>query len=97
MSPRPEDRRADTDMGGAELDGGFEIAAHMGYIACRLLRERSKGHAMVSVPTAAPPGAEAQLVRQVEAALRASCDAAEKLVADRLWPLPKYREMLFCY
>ncbi len=27
--------------------------------------------------------------------LREACDAAEKLVADELWPLPKYREMLF--
>ncbi len=26
--------------------------------------------------------------------LRAACDEAEKLVADDLWPLPKYREML---
>ena len=29
------------------------------------------------------------------AALRAACDAAEKLVADHRWSLPKYREMLF--
>lgn len=28
-------------------------------------------------------------------ALRAACDGAEALVADKLWPLPKYREMLF--
>jgi glutamine synthetase len=27
--------------------------------------------------------------------LRAVCDAAEKLVADDIWPLPKYREILF--
>lgn len=27
--------------------------------------------------------------------LRAACDQAETLVADDLWPLPKYREMLF--
>ena len=27
--------------------------------------------------------------------LRTSCDEAERLVADNLWPLPKYREMLF--
>ncbi len=26
--------------------------------------------------------------------LRAACDEAEKIVADDLWPLPKYREML---
>jgi glutamine synthetase len=29
------------------------------------------------------------------AGLRAACDAAEKLVADHRWGLPKYREMLF--
>jgi len=28
-------------------------------------------------------------------ALRDACDASELLVADALWPLPKYREMLF--
>lgn len=27
--------------------------------------------------------------------LRAACDKAESLVSDKLWPLPKYREMLF--
>ncbi len=27
--------------------------------------------------------------------VRASCDALEVLVADDMWPLPKYREMLF--
>ncbi len=27
--------------------------------------------------------------------LRAACDEAEKRIADNLWPLPKYREMLF--
>lgn len=27
--------------------------------------------------------------------LRNACDRAEKMVADELWPLPKYREMLF--
>ena len=26
--------------------------------------------------------------------LRAACDEAEKIVADELWPLPKYREIL---
>jgi len=29
--------------------------------------------------------------------LRSDVDALEKLVADRAWPLPKYREMLFIY
>jgi glutamine synthetase len=29
------------------------------------------------------------------AQLRRACDEAEKLISDALWPLPKYREMLF--
>jgi glutamine synthetase len=27
--------------------------------------------------------------------VRTACDALELLVADDVWPLPKYREMLF--
>jgi glutamine synthetase len=34
-------------------------------------------------------------VQPLAVALREVCDEAEKLVADELWPLPKYREMLF--
>jgi glutamine synthetase len=29
------------------------------------------------------------------AELRESCDRLERVIADELWPLPKYREMLF--
>jgi glutamine synthetase len=29
------------------------------------------------------------------AAVRSCCDVLELKVADELWPLPKYREMLF--
>ena len=31
----------------------------------------------------------------VMAGVRAACDKLELVVADELWPLPKYREMLF--
>jgi glutamine synthetase len=31
------------------------------------------------------------------ASVRAACDALEEIVADGLWPLPRYREMLFLY
>ena len=31
----------------------------------------------------------------IMADVRAACDALEVLVADDVWPLPKYREMLF--
>ena len=29
------------------------------------------------------------------AAVRERCDALELVIGDELWPLPKYREMLF--
>ena len=32
-----------------------------------------------------------------QAALREVADALETLVSDELWPLPKYRELLFQY
>ena len=35
-------------------------------------------------------------LRDAMLAVRRECDALELLVADDLWPLPKYREMLFC-
>lgn len=34
-------------------------------------------------------------VQPLSVRLRDACDQAERLVADDLWPLPKYREMLF--
>lgn len=37
----------------------------------------------------------AEEVQPLSFKLRDACDAAERLVADELWPLPKYREMLF--
>tara|TARA_B110001454_G_scaffold219199_1_gene251704 strand:+ start:5821 stop:8043 length:2223 start_codon:yes stop_codon:yes gene_type:complete len=37
----------------------------------------------------------AQEVQPLSFRLRDACDQAERLVADELWPLPKYREMLF--
>ena len=37
------------------------------------------------------------LLVPVIAACRAEGDALEELVDDRLWPLPKYRELLWIY
>src|SRR5690606_38239649 len=34
-------------------------------------------------------------LRPLGEALRANCDQVEAVVPDELWPLPKYREMLF--
>jgi len=45
----------------------------------------------------AQAGAFATTVIPAQAALRAVVDELETLVADDLWPLPKYRELLFQY
>jgi len=37
----------------------------------------------------------AKKILPVAAKLRAASDTCEQLVADHLWELPKYREMLF--
>ena len=36
-------------------------------------------------------------ILEAMAKLRVTVDALEKVVPDALWPLPKYREMLFVY
>jgi glutamine synthetase len=59
-----------------------------------MVKVRNRGEQMHDDPTRAAmllthDGAD------VMAAVRASCDALELLVADDAWPLPKYREMLF--
>ena len=41
------------------------------------------------------PPHEPEPIRQALATLREKVDRLEKLVADELWPLPKYREILF--
>ncbi|MPN47859.1 Glutamine synthetase [bioreactor metagenome] len=43
------------------------------------------------------PSGDSEEIREAQAALRVSADRLEKLVDDELWPLPKYREMLFIY
>ncbi len=42
------------------------------------------------------PRAISEKLRSAMAEVRAQADALEQQVADDLWPLPKYREMLFC-
>jgi glutamine synthetase len=39
----------------------------------------------------------AETVIPAQAALREVADALESVVSDDLWPLPKYRELLFQY
>ena len=42
-------------------------------------------------------GNDSELIRGRLEALRVLVDRLEKLIDDSLWPLPKYREMLFVY
>ena len=51
---------------------------------------------LYEAPLGKPKGAGPITFDDIAAAkLREACDAGEKQVADELWPLPKYREMLF--
>ena len=43
------------------------------------------------------PGDNPEAIRGALAELRRLVDRLEKLVDDELWPLPKYRELLFIY
>ncbi len=49
----------------------------------------------VSADVGFDPEAVAERLRPAMAAVRAAADALELLVGDDLWPLPKYRELLF--
>ncbi|MSQ00857.1 MAG: glutamine synthetase type III [Myxococcales bacterium] len=67
--------------------------------ADRILARRTElDSAMAGVPDAGAAEVAAYLCGTVvpaHHALRRACDAAERLVADHRWALPKYREMLF--
>ena len=43
------------------------------------------------------PAGEPEEIREAQLELRRIVDRLEKLIDDELWPLPKYREMLFIY
>jgi glutamine synthetase len=59
--------------------------------------ERAQHHAHEAGSVQAEAKAFANSVIPAQAALRDVVDALETLVADDLWPLPKYRELLFQY
>jgi len=59
--------------------------------------ERAQHHAHEAGSVQAEAKAFATSVIPAQAALRDVVDALETLVADDLWPLPKYRELLFQY
>ena len=50
---------------------------------------------MIPQPGRDAVGAAVRVDVRAMAAVREHCDALELLVGDDLWPLPKYREMLF--
>ena len=43
------------------------------------------------------PTGDPELIRARQVELRKLVDRLEKVVDDELWPLPKYRELLFIY
>jgi len=43
------------------------------------------------------PAGDSETIREAQFALRKAADRLEKSIDDELWPLPKYREMLFIY
>jgi glutamine synthetase len=59
--------------------------------------ERAQHHAHEAGSVQAEAKVFATSVIPAQAALRDVVDALETLVADELWPLPKYRELLFQY
>ena len=69
------------------LDAELEVAGS-------LYGELTKAEAALeeALPTGDP-----ELIRAKQAGLRKLVDRLEKVVDDELWPLPKYRELLFIY
>ena len=59
--------------------------------------ERAQHHAHEAGSVQAEAKAFSTSVIPAQAALRDVVDALETLVSDELWPLPKYRELLFQY
>jgi len=79
----------------------IDAANAIGKMTADLMKERDALAAVVARAEGMhdAPGEQAQLLTSDGAAsmerVRAACDALEHSVPDALWPLPKYREMLF--
>ena len=71
------------------------LADHLVEAVGELEHAQHQAHDAKSVPAEAK--AFATTVIPAQAALRGVVDELEALVADDLWPLPKYRELLFQY
>ena len=77
-----------------------EVAEHLAKLIAQLTARKHALHAaFVSAEAKATEEAKAEAlaheVSDAMLAVREICDALEGVVADELWPLPKYREMLF--
>jgi glutamine synthetase len=77
-----------------------EVAEHLAKLIAQLTTRKHALHAaFLSAEAKATEEAKAEAlaheVSDAMLAVREICDALEGVVADELWPLPKYREMLF--
>ena len=75
-----------------------EVVEHLNSLVAGI-ESLKKVHAAAAGASSLPKSAEAyrDQVNPAMLKVRASVDGLEGLVADDLWPLPKYREMLFQY
>ena len=91
------------ELDAAPSSRGHQLGLRAGHGARRLARGRIDAleHAQHDAHEAGTVHAEAKAfatkVIPAQATLRAVVDELETLVADDLWPLPKYRELLFQY
>ncbi len=88
--------------GAAQSRGVAQVAEHVAALTDKLVDAiHALEHAQHAAHEAGSVHAEAKAFKDgvipAQNDLRAVADALETLVADELWPLPKYRELLFQY
>ncbi|MGC6431462.1 MAG: glutamine synthetase III [Jejuia sp.] len=85
-----------TDLAKEQLNLIKAISAHIDDInskVTKMINERKKANAMTNITERAEAYCEA--VKPFLSSIRYHCDKLELLVDDELWPLAKYRELLF--
>src|SRR5690606_40422742 len=83
-------------MAGSQLDILERISGHMGDIKTKtdaMVEERKKANNMEDIHKKA--FAYCERVKPYFDEIRYHCDKLERLVDDEIWPLTKYRELLF--
>src|SRR5690606_30450598 len=83
-------------MAGSQLDILERISGHMGVIKTKtdaMVEERKKANNMEDIHKKA--FAYCERVKPYFDEIRYHCDKLERLVDDEIWPLTKYRELLF--